>query len=84
MTEPLTLERLVTLIETQADIGDQEITEKTQFVDLGFDPLDRVEMQLVLEDELGEDLTVAEKELDEVRTVGDLMRVVNAALDDAS
>ena len=84
MTGPVTLDRIVSVIEKQGIVIDGEITEATHFVDLGFDSLDRVEMQFALEDEFSEDLAVAEKELDEVRTVGDLMRVVNAALDDGS
>ncbi|MGI9486896.1 MAG: hypothetical protein ACR2RF_13660 [Geminicoccaceae bacterium] len=41
--------------------------------------LDRVEMEFAVEEELVDD-----KVLDDVRTVGDLIRVVNDSLDDAS
>ena len=79
MTEPLTLDRVSVVIEKQGVVVDQEITEETHFVDIGFDSLDRVEMEFAVEEELVDD-----KVLDDVRTVGDLIRVVNDSLDDAS
>lgn len=84
MTEPLTLAQVTAVIEKQVDIVDQEIIEATHFADLGFDSLDLVEMEFALEEELGEDLNVDDKVLDEVRTVGDLIRVVNASMDGAA
>ena len=84
MTKRLTLDRIVSVIEKQLEIVDREITEETHFADLGVDSLDRVEFEFALEEDLGVDLDVGESELDEIRTVGDLMRVVNASLVDAS
>lgn len=84
MTEPLTLAQVTAVIEKQGVVVDQEITEATHFADLGFDSLDAVEMPFALEEELGEDLGIDDKELDEVRTVGDLLRIVNASLGGAA
>ena len=81
MTEPLTLDRVASVIKNHIGSVDQEITEATHFGDLGYASLDRVEMAFALEEELGEDLNVADSDLDEVRTVGDLIRVVNVSLD---
>ena len=84
MTTMLTLDRMVSVIEKQGIVVDQEITEATHFADLDVDSLDRVEMECAVEEEIGEDLGIDDKVLDEVRTVGDLIRVVNAALDGAA
>ncbi|MGI9486831.1 MAG: phosphopantetheine-binding protein, partial [Geminicoccaceae bacterium] len=70
MTALLTLDRMISVIEKQVGSVDEEITEATHFADIGFDSLDRVEMQFAVEEELGNDLNVDDKVLDDVRTVG--------------
>lgn len=83
MTEPLTLDRMVSVIEQQLEIVDQDITDATHFADLEVDSLDRVELEFALEEDLGVDLDIDDEVLDDVRTVGDLIRVVNASLANA-
>jgi len=46
--------------------------------DLGYDDLDKVELSMMIEDELGID--IPDEDLDKIKTVGDLMGYVKSKL----
>src|SRR6516225_3150295 len=63
-----------TLIANQLGVDVKRVTDEAHFTDdLGVDWLDRLELMIVIEDELG-DVLVTDEEVDQLEVVGDLIR----------
>lgn len=66
-------EKLCDLISEQFSVEADTITMETTFTeDLGADSLDIVELSMALEEEFG--VTIADEELPNMKTVGDLVK----------
>ena len=59
----------------------QDITDTMTFSELGLDSLDRIEMVLATEEEF--DIEIADNDLDDAQTVGDLLKVVQVKVNGA-
>ena len=69
------LERVAQVLKDYRQDDDLEVTAETTFAELAFDSLDTVEIVMNLEEEFG--VTI---EMDEnIKSVGDLMKVIEAA-----
>lgn len=72
-----TLERVKSLLATQLNIEVGKISETSKIIeDLGADSLDVVEMLMTLEDEFN--VTVADEESVNLKTVGDIAKLINS------
>ena len=69
-------EKLRDLIVEHTDADPESVRPSTQFIDLGIDSLDTVEMIMQLEEELGVELEFDEK----VTTVGELVNFIEKKL----
>ena len=70
-------EKLCDLISEQFSVEADTITMETTFTeDLGADSLDIVELSMALEEEFG--VTIADEELPNMKTVGDIVRYLEA------
>ena len=65
-------EKIASILAEQFGIEQDEITMDTSFEDLGADSLDVVELTMALEEEFG--VTIADEELPNMKTVGDLVK----------
>jgi acyl carrier protein len=65
-------DRLVVLISEISEVPAEDITPDTSLEDLGFDSLVLVELAMKLRKEFG--VVASDEELDEVETVGALLR----------
>lgn len=66
------LEKILDILESQLGIDTTEVTEDTSFRDdLKIDSLDLYELVTALEDEYG--IEIQPEELDDVKTVGDVI-----------
>lgn len=75
------LEKLKKLIAEQMSVGEDIITMDTHFEDdLGVDSLDIVELTMAMEEEFNLE-EIAEEDLAQVVTVGDLVRYLQQQLD---
>lgn len=73
--------RIKTIIATQFNIDEDEITKDTSFKDtLNADSLDLVELIMALEDEFG--LEVEDEEMENIKTVGDAVEYITNALEE--
>ena len=70
-----TLERLKNLIASQLYIPEADITEASTWKELGADSLDVVEMAIQVEEEF--EINIGNEALDKLKTVGDLLALVN-------
>lgn len=69
-------EKIVKMLAEQLGIGAETITPQSEVVkDLGADSLDVVELMMALEDEYG--VTLPEGEVENVKTVQDIVDMVN-------
>jgi acyl carrier protein len=74
------LEKIVNIIREQLNIDDVEITEDTSFKDdLGVDSLDLLELVMAFEEEY--DIELNPEELEDIKTVGDVMEYVKKYTD---
>ena len=74
------LEKIVTIIREQLNLDDVEITEDTSFKDdLGVDSLDLLELVMAFEEEY--DIELNPEELEDIKTVGDVMEYVKKYTD---
>ena len=74
------LEKIVDIIREQLNIDDIEITEDTSFKDdLGVDSLDLLELVMAFEEEYNIELNP--EELEDIKTVGDVMEFVKKYTD---
>jgi acyl carrier protein len=76
------LERIKKIIAKQLDINPSELTETTNLQEAGFESLDVIEMIFGLEDEFKIDIPFNANEADpsEMKTVGDIVRMVETRL----
>ena len=65
-------EKLAALLAEQFSVDVDSITMDTTFEDLNADSLDIVELTMALEEEFG--VTIADEELPNMKTVGDLVK----------
>ncbi len=71
------VDKIKELISKQLNKPVEDITEDCEFVkDLGADSLDVVEMLMNLEEEF--DITVPEEEAVNIKTVGDIVKIIEA------
>ncbi len=79
MTQQEIFERVQKVIIEQLDKRPEEITMDASFVDdLNADSLDLVELVMAFEQEF--DVTIPEEEAEQVRTVGDAVRLLSEKL----
>ncbi len=79
MSEQNVTERVMSIVSEQLSCDPENLTVDSDFVkDLGADSLDIVELVMELEEEFG--ITIPEEEADKVRTVGDAIQHIEAAL----
>ena len=72
-------ERVMDVVSEQLALNKETLTRDSDFIkDLGSDSLDQVELIMELEEEFG--ITIPEEEADKVRTVGDVIDHIEAAL----
>ena len=72
-----TLEKVKSLLASQLNIDAGKISENSKIIeDLGADSLDVVEMLMTLEDEFN--VTVADEESVNLKTVGDIAKLIEA------
>lgn len=74
-------ERICQIIAEQLDIDAEDIRMDSSIQDdLNADSLDVMEVAMAVGDEY--DIEIAEEELNEIKTVGDVVRYVEAAIND--
>lgn len=66
------------LISEQLDIDEEQITMETTFEDIDADSLDVVELVMALEEEF--DLEIADEEVENIQTVGDVVGYIEKHL----
>ena len=74
----MVFEKIRSLLSEQLGFDEEMITESTSFEDLGADSLDLVELMMSLEEEFS--ISAAEEELTDVKTVGDVVKLIEANL----
>ena len=71
-------EKIRSLLSEQLGFDEEMITESTSFEDLGADSLDLVELMMSLEEEFS--ISADEEELTDIKTVGDVVKLIEANL----
>ena len=74
----MVFEKIRSLLSEQLGFYEEIITESTSFEDLGADSLDLVELMMSLEEEFS--ISADEEELTDVKTVGDVVKLIEANL----
>lgn len=75
----MTLDKVKKLLAEQLNISADKITESSKVIeDLGADSLDVVEMLMTLEDEFN--VTVSDEESVGLKTVGDIVKLIESKL----
>ncbi len=74
----MVFEKIRSLLSEQLGFDEEMITESTSFEDLGADSLDLVELMMSLEEEFS--ISADEEELTDVKTVGDVVKLIEANL----
>ena len=75
----MTFDKVKKLLAEQLNIDESKITENSKVIDeLGADSLDVVEMLMTLEDEF--DVTVSDEESVNLKTVGDIVKLIDSKL----
>lgn len=69
-------EKVKGLISEQLSVDEEEITMDTTFEDLDADSLDIVELVMAIEEEFS--LDISDEEVEEIKTVGDVVRYIEA------
>ncbi len=62
------------LIVEQLDVDEEKVTTETTFEDIDADSLDVVELVMALEEEF--DLEIADEEVENIKTVGDIVSYI--------
>ncbi len=70
--------RVIELVAANAYRGMNSISDASDLCDLGIDSIDKVELIMDLEEEF--DIRIHDDDAGEVRTVGDVVRIVQASL----
>ncbi len=79
MPKPSTLDRVVQVLSSHFGVLDSEITPNAHIDrDLGADSLDHIEVLMELEDEFG--IQISDEEAEPVRTVAEIVRLVEVKL----
>ena len=74
----MVFEKIRSLLSEQLGFDEEMITESTSFEDLGADSLDLVELMMSLEEEFS--ISADEEELTYIKTVGDVVKLIEANL----
>ncbi len=74
----MVFEKIRSLLSEQLGFDEEMITESTSFEDLGADSLDLVELMMSLEEEFS--ISADEEELTDIKTVGDVVKLIEANL----
>ncbi|MBP5308819.1 MAG: acyl carrier protein [Clostridia bacterium] len=75
----MTFEKIQDLLAQQLNVDKNSITENSEIIkDLGADSLDIVEMLMGLEDQFG--IEVSEDEAVNLKTVGDIVKVIDSKI----
>ena len=74
----MVFEKIRSLLSEQLGFDEEMITESTSFEDLGADSLDLVELLMSLEEEFS--MSADEEELTDIKTVGDVVKLIEANL----
>ena len=73
-------DRVIEIVCEQMGQPKDKVSEETSFInDLGADSLDTVELVMELEDEF--DLSIPDEEAEKIKTVGDAIKHIQAAVD---
>jgi acyl carrier protein len=75
---PKTYEQVVDLIIDRLDVQPGDVTPQTAFVDLEADSLDRIELMMAAEEAF--DVAIDDPEAEAVKTVADMVALVNRKL----
>ena len=68
-------EKVAAILAKQLDVEEESITPETNLVDdLGADSLDVVDLVMTLEDEF--DTEIPDEEIENIKTVGDIVRFI--------
>ena len=74
----MVFEKIRSLLSEQLGFDEEMITESTSFEDLGANSLDLVELMMSLEEEFS--ISADEEELTDIKTVGDVVKLIEANL----
>lgn len=75
----MVFEKVRDILRDQLDINEEDITMESSIAeDLGADSLDVVDLIMTLEDEF--DLEVPDEQVENVKTVGDLVRFIEQSI----
>lgn len=75
----MVFEKIKIILEEQLDLEEDVVTMDSVIADdLGADSLDVVDLAMSIEDEF--DVVIPDEEIENIRTVGDLVRYVESAL----
>lgn len=69
-------EKVKAIVVDQLGVDDEEITAETTFQSLNADSLDIVELVMALEEEF--DIDIADEEVENIQSVGDIINYINA------
>ncbi|NLZ38131.1 MAG: acyl carrier protein [Firmicutes bacterium] len=69
-------DEVISLISDQLTVDEDELTMETSFEDLNADSLDIVELVMALEEKFN--LEISDDELESIKTVGDVVRYIEA------
>lgn len=72
-------ERIVRILAEQFGLDEEDITEETNFEDLGADSVDLVELSMNLEEEFGIE-EMGEEDIASIHNVGDLVNFLRGKL----
>lgn len=75
----MVFEKIKMILEDQLDLEEDTVTMESAIADdLGADSLDVVDLAMSIEDEF--DVVIPDEEIENIRTVGDLVKYVESAL----
>lgn len=74
----MVFEKIRDIMAEKLAVKEEEITMDTSFEDLGADSLDIVELIMAIEEEY--DITVADEEAEQAKTVGDVVNYINTLI----
>ncbi|MDD6478266.1 MAG: acyl carrier protein [Oscillospiraceae bacterium] len=76
----MVFEKIKKILAEQLDVDEEELTMETKIAeDLGADSLDVVELLMAIEDEF--DVEVPDDEIENVKTIGDVVEYIQANID---
>ncbi|HOL18594.1 MAG TPA: acyl carrier protein [Bacillota bacterium] len=72
------LEKVKKIISEQLDVDESSLTAETTFEEIDADSLDIVELVMALEEEF--DLEISDQEIENIKTVGDVVNYIESKL----